>query len=162
MCTKWRKLIAKVCKTFDDFPSRPLTPHLVRIKDARRPTFSRLPWVTDELHQPRLDIMSTPKRSSGGGVQKTEREQRTYRACTHCRQRKSRCIFTDTPGKSPCTRCEFQNVHFLGFSIKVRGFLGRAKRTCVYLGNMYISCWKWSCKFLICPSNQSRSGALFH
>ena len=49
--------------------------------------------------------MASPKRSPS--VQKIDREQRTYRACTHCRQRKSRCIFNDTPGKTPCARCTY-------------------------------------------------------
>ncbi|KAK3109948.1 hypothetical protein LTR53_016266, partial [Teratosphaeriaceae sp. CCFEE 6253] len=38
---------------------------------------------------------------------KSEREKRTYRACLHCRQRKSRCDLYSSgePGRPPCERC---------------------------------------------------------
>ncbi|KAH0277127.1 hypothetical protein KCU91_g3395, partial [Aureobasidium melanogenum] len=40
-----------------------------------------------------------------------EREKRTYRACLHCRQRKSRCDLygSGEPGKPPCERCIREN-----------------------------------------------------
>ncbi|SMR54800.1 unnamed protein product [Zymoseptoria tritici ST99CH_1E4] len=39
--------------------------------------------------------------------EKSEREKRTYRACLHCRQRKSRCDLYSSgePGRPPCERC---------------------------------------------------------
>ncbi|KAF2772560.1 hypothetical protein EJ03DRAFT_306921 [Teratosphaeria nubilosa] len=46
----------------------------------------------------------TVKKSSR---EKSEREKRTYRACLHCRQRKSRCDLYSSgePGRPPCERC---------------------------------------------------------
>lgn len=39
--------------------------------------------------------------------EKSERDKRTYRACLHCRQRKSRCDLYSSgePGRPPCERC---------------------------------------------------------
>ncbi|GAB7365072.1 hypothetical protein MBLNU230_g5853t1 [Neophaeotheca triangularis] len=46
----------------------------------------------------------SPKKSTKA---QSEREKRTYRACLHCRQRKSRCDLygSGEPGKPPCERC---------------------------------------------------------
>ncbi|KAK3652757.1 hypothetical protein LTR56_005052 [Elasticomyces elasticus] len=39
--------------------------------------------------------------------ERSERDKRTYRACLHCRQRKSRCDLYSSgePGRPPCERC---------------------------------------------------------
>ncbi|KAK4613337.1 Transcriptional activator ARO80 [Fulvia fulva] len=48
-----------------------------------------------------------PSATKREGREKSEREKRTYRACLHCRQRKSRCDLYSSgePGRPPCERC---------------------------------------------------------
>lgn len=60
--------------------------------------------------QPDVSDADTPKdtpRSGKRESEKSEREKRTYRACLHCRQRKSRCDLYSSgePGRPPCERC---------------------------------------------------------
>ncbi|KAK3724525.1 hypothetical protein LTR37_001149 [Vermiconidia calcicola] len=58
----------------------------------------------DEDRSPTSFTLSGKKESSRD---KSEREKRTYRACLHCRQRKSRCDLYSSgePGRPPCERC---------------------------------------------------------
>lgn len=59
----------------------------------------------DEPDSPKGTPKAATKRETER--EKSEREKRTYRACLHCRQRKSRCDLYSSgePGRPPCERC---------------------------------------------------------